>query len=290
MWNIKRNILLILLIVFLVFFSGCSTNREQELFAGLRASSYGIKPFPSPQWWVDSSTSMSSWIDGSQPSVIWIVGIMADSSHMWLSMPKDSEVDDPYILFTNDDSNEVYLDLFDEMGVKVWLQVEPGEADVSTLIDIVLSQYSAHSCVIGFGVDVEWYRQSEDYEGVAITDAEAQAWSEQVRSYNPDYLLFLKHWLPEKMPSTYREGLVFVNDRQRFESLDHLMADFESWGQTFAPTPVSFQFGYLSDQSWWSQLEDPPAAIGLALVERVPNLHGIYWVDFTAGEIWPNEW
>ena len=122
-----------------------------------------------------------------------------------------------------------------------------------------------------------------------MTDAEARAWSEQVRSYNPDYQLFLKHWLPEKMPPTYRAGLMFLDDSQIFESLDEMAGEFKAWGKTFAPAPVGFQYGYRSDREWWDALSDPPKEIGQALINEIPNVTDLYWVDFTAEEIWPQE-
>jgi len=233
---------------------------------------------------------MASRFDDSVPSVVWIVGIVEGSS-CWLNLPGSSPDEEyPNIILSNYwDSNEDYLNQFDQAGVRVWLQVEPSSADVPTLIDLVLERYSSHPCVVGFGVDVEWYKNREYHEGKAVTDAEAQAWSEQVRSYNPDYWLFLKHWLPEKMPPTYREGLMFLDDSQGFASLDEMVSEFEVWGQTFAPAPVGFQYGYRSDRRWWGDLSDPPRDIGQALMDKIPNTTDIYWVDFTAEEIWPQE-
>ena len=94
------------------------------------------------------------------------------------------------------------------------------------LIDLVLTQYRHHPSVIGFGVDVEWYQIATHDEGKAVTDAEAQAWSERVRSYNPNYLLFVKHWLTSKMPPTYRTGMVFIDDSQELPSLDAMVDEF----------------------------------------------------------------
>ena len=156
-----------------------------------------------------------------------------------------------------------------------------------TLIDLVLSRYGQHPCVAGFGIDIEWYQQNQYFEGKAISDEKAQTWSSQVRSYNQDYILFLKHWLPEKMPPDYRQGLVFVDDSQKFITLNEMAAEFEHWGNTFSPSPVAFQFGYKSDQRWWEEYNDPPLEIGKLLLSRIPNLAGLFWVDFTAAELWP---
>jgi hypothetical protein len=66
-----------------------------------------------------------------------------------------------------------------------------------------------------------------------------------------------------------------------------MVNEFSAWGAAFAPSPVGFQFGYQSDQKWWSALGDPPRDIGNALLSRNPNTRDLLWVDFTAYDIWP---
>jgi hypothetical protein len=122
-----------------------------------------------------------------------------------------------------------------------------------------------------------------------VSDAEAAAWLRAARSYNPRYRLFLKHFKPDVMPPTLRDGLVFIDDSQIFPSFDAMVEEFAKWGKTFAPAPVSFQFGYPSDRPWWSQLKDPPAEIGRRILETVPNTEALIWVDFTVLEIFPPE-
>ncbi|MCP4543676.1 MAG: hypothetical protein GY832_41715 [Chloroflexi bacterium] len=264
----------------------------QPLRAGLRSSSYGISPFPTPEWWLNATSSMASrFQDDSAPSVVWIVGVV-QSSTCWLNFPAPSEDEKhkyPNILFSYRDANEAYLDWFDQNGVQVWLQVEPSDADISTLIDLVLERYSSHPSVVGFGVDVEWYKNRDHKYGRDVTDAEAQAWSEQARLYNSDYDIFLKHWLVEKMPPTYRDGVMFLDDSQGFASLEEMASEFEVWGQAFAPAQVGFQYGYSSDKEWWGEFDDPPGDIGRVLLDRIPNATDLYWVDFTAEQIWPQE-
>lgn len=268
--------------------SPASTPPTARLHAGLRASSYGISPFPKPEWWRNSTQSMASRFDGAAPAVVWIVGTIKDR-YCWLKFPSPaSDEKYPKVLFSYQDYYGPYLDLFDRTGVKVWLQVEPGDADVATLIDLVLKQYASHPSVVGFGIDVEWYRRRDNKEGKAVTDEEARAWVERIRSYNPTYRLFLKHWLTEKLPPTYRDGVMFLSDSQGFASLDEMVRDFVEWGQAFAPAPVGFQYGYLADQAWWKTLPDPPGDIGRALLDRIPNATELYWVDFTALGLWPD--
>lgn len=39
----------------------------------------------------------------------------------------------------------------------------------------------------------------------------------------------------------------------------------------------------------YGEFEDPPVEIGNTLVTAVPNLEGLYWVDFTVFDVFPPE-
>ncbi len=66
-------------------------------------------------------------------------------------------------------------------------------------------------------------------EGQAVTDEEAERWLEIAKSYNPNYRIFFKHWLVEKMPPTVRKDIVFVNDSKGLFSLDQMLQEFIDW-------------------------------------------------------------
>ena len=144
------------------------------------------------------------------------------------------------ISFETWDRNKPYLDLFDSTGVKVWLQVESGNANMDTLISLVMDRYRHHQCVIGFGVDNEWYFNSaaNDYWGRKVTDEEAQRWEKAVKSYNADYTLTMKHWSTKNMPPTYRGNIIFVDDSQDFDSFEEMVNEFKYWGNYYKDNPV----------------------------------------------------
>jgi len=266
--------------------------------AGLRSSPYGPRHgFPDPAYWLAATRSMVSAFTSAAPALVWIIGTMEKapaaafgknySGRVLLSFPAPNGSAFANIVFAKQDANEAYLAQFDRNGFQVWLQVEPGNADVGTLIELALGRYAKHPCIIGFGVDVEWHRWSrQNSAGVKITNAQAAAWSKSVRSFNPHYQLFLKHWLASRMPPVYRQGLVFINDSQQFASLEQMLKNFERWGKNFAPSPVGFQFGYPADRQWWQRLSNPAQDIGKALLSRLPNTSDLIWVDFTMEEIW----
>ena len=257
--------------------------------AGIRASDYGISPFPSPTWWVDSIRSMSAGFPGSTGSSV-LIPVEIDGMSgpgCWAHFPNPDGGTYPGVRFDSEDEFEPLLAAFDQAGIDAWIQVESSGCSMSMLIDLVFRQYGSHPSVIGFGVDDEWYLNKEYQVGKPITDAEAQAWVAQVRTFGPEYQVFLKHWLIAQMPPTYRDGLVFINDSQGFRSLTAMVNDFAAWGQHFAPSPVGFQYGYAKDRKWWRKLGNPPVDIGNAILARTPNTMDLYWVDFTAYEIWP---
>ena len=257
---------------------------SHPLGAGFRFSSYGPPYNPGAEYWADVGLQMSEKFEGAIPQGIWIVGVLSGEG-TYVNFP--TGIDDPYVMDSAVDMNEAVFDLFDEQGVQVWLQVEPGMAPVEPLIHAMLNQYAHHPCVIGVGVDVEWYQSYKSPEGKPVTDEEARAWVAAARSHGEQYRVFLKHWEQDWMPSTERDGLVFIDDSQILPSLEAMVAEFQAWGEDFAPAPVGFQYGYLSDKPWWQELADPPAEIGNAILSVVPNAEGLYWVDFTVFDVFP---
>ena len=231
---------------------------------------------------------MSGYFKGSAPCAIWIVGKFRWNKVCYLYFPSDGN-EYTNIEFDTIDQYERYLSYFDQEGIKVFLQVEPASADILTLIDLVLGRYRHHECVVGFGVDVEWHRESENPKrGVPVDDGMAKAWEERVKSHNAQYKLFLKHWNRNWMPPSYRGDIVFVDDSQMLRDFDAMLEEFvEYWASYFYPNTVFFQIGYKSDKPWWEKLGNPPLDIGLAIAQRIKQKCGIFWVDFTLRDILP---
>lgn len=261
----------------------CATGRAPVARgAGFRHSVYGPPHDPGPDYWTSFGLNMAKRFDGAAPEAIWIVS-RKNREGTLLNFPASPR--GPFIGASAEDGNEAALAAFDRAGYRVWLQVEPGNASVEELIDLVMTRYHNHPSVIGFGVDVEWYHSSNPDFGEAITDAEARSWLAALRKHNPNYRLFLKHWLVRKMPPTVRDGILFVNDGQIMRGLDDLVKEFAEWGRAFAPAPVAFQVGYPSDRPWWIRYDDPPATIGRELFSKIANTEAVFWVDFSALEV-----
>ncbi|MFH0990933.1 MAG: T9SS type A sorting domain-containing protein [bacterium] len=274
----------LLLVLFMQVMNGQSIS-----YAGFRASrilnSYPNRQFPSPQYWSNTAGTIASKFPGSSPAGIWIVSLYISNGTTQFNFPSNG-ASLPYVNFISTDQNESYLKHFDTTGVRVWLQVEPGEANIDTLISLVLNRYKHHPCVLGFGVDVEWYKNNSK-----ITDALAQQWEEKVKSIDTSYTLFLKHYGRSWMPQVYRGNILFVDDSQDFSSsstpLNYMVNEFKAWGALFAPNKVAFQYGYAADSVWWRSYADPLKTIGDALRSAIPTTEALFWVDFTIAKLFP---
>ena len=259
-------------------------------WAGCRSSEYGIDPFPSASKWVSYVNKMSSYYEGSNGALIWIVGTVSEKD--WtcrLNFPGKSSSQD--IHFSDKDENEVALTAFDKAGFSVWLQVEPGNCDLEELAQLVMNRYKSHPCVKGFGVDVEWHKPANTRGyGTKLSDSDAQKVDEAVKQINPNYSVFVKHWDSRWLPKTYRSDMIFVNDSQQFSSLEQMQEDFQDWANNYAPNGVMFQIGYEADEWLWGKktFSNPARDLGAYLIEGLEQngqKRGIIWVDFTLTDV-----
>lgn len=258
-------------------------------YAGFRASTYGIVPFPEVSEWDSYAQAMEAAYPGSVASFVWIVGNVTGNSgkrSCTVNFPLSAAI--PYVNDFPLDQNEEFLALCDRRCYSVWLQVESGDADLVALAGETMRRYKNHPCVRGFGIDTEWISpDGKDGWGTAVSDELARRLVAEVRSVNPRYEVFLKHWDARWMPPTERKGLVFVNDSQGHETLETMRHEFSSWASRFAPSPVAFQIGYDADRSLWGAFADPLTELGFWLARDVPADQelSIIWVDFTLRDV-----
>ena len=258
-------------------------------WAGIRISTYGMrrsfgKDFPDETTMAGFAQKMAGRYKGSNGAYVLIVGEIHDDS-CGLYFPVKGKYD--CIYGRDEDEYESYLDKCDELGIDVWLQVEPGYGDLVTLAELVMKQYSHHSCVKGFGIDVEWHKPVEGRdEGTKLSNSDAKKVLNKVRSFNKDYTVFVKHWDQKYLPSKM-DGLIYVNDSQQFRNMEQVLEEFSDWARHYAPQPVFFQIGYDADTSIWSKYLDPAKEFGQAIVNACNsgNDVGIIWVDMTLSKV-----
>lgn len=277
--------------------TSCRTNemdsgRDGALLVGLRRSAYGLPAKTADDaFWVSRARTFAAQFPGAQPAIVQIVSTYLDDGTTQFNFAKPAGYDGPVdgmAFHPGKVDHERALSLYDRSGVKAIIQIEPGSADVARSLEVAWRAFGRHPCVVGFGIDGEWFRTkgSKDKAGERMTDDLARAWMEKVLSFNPRYTLFLKHFQSKKMPPTYRHpNLWFVNDSQQFEGLKGMTAEFTAWRRFAGTAGVGYQFGYPDDRKWWSKLDCPPVTIGRELKTVIPEVRGLFWVDFSADRV-----
>lgn len=278
---------------------------DNIVYAGTRSSDYGV----SGRWlgtadWQHITDQMAGYFPGAQPTYIWIIGRLDEDAgiggtKLEFEQPNDgvdySALNISFAPPAKEGhlSHEEYLNYFDEHGIKVFLQVESGFADMKTLMDLIFAKYGHHESVIGFGVDVEWYYGVSEDAGLPITDALAKDWDEHLKSIHPTYRMFLKHYNIRWLPPTYRSDILFVNDSQSIGSIDGevpgmyddtmgFIPEFKVFADFFYPNDVLYQIGYRKDAMWYYPLDKPVIkSLSERLAEATRQKAGITWVDFT---------
>lgn len=306
----KKRIIALFLLLALVLLFSCNQNPWDGedctvKWAGIRFSSYGIsrsfghENFPGPESTAGFMSKMASCYEGSTGASILIVGTISTrkdkagnitSGKCSLAFPLSKQIENASGT-EDDDFYEDYLTAMDAAGQAVWLQVEPGDANLVALATEVMSRYSNHPCVKGFGIDVEWYQyrksaNAEEGTNSKVSDEMARQVLAAVRAINPDYTVFVKHWETDWLPSKM-EGLIYVNDSQQFKSMDQVISEFRGWAAHYAPQPVMFQIGYDDDTWIWNKYPNPAKEFGQAIVGKCKsgNDIGIIWVDFTLSKV-----
>lgn len=199
----------------------------------------------------------------------------------------------------SDEKHEEHLAYFDALGVDVFLEVRPGSASVTGLIDTYLKKFGKHPSIKGFGVDLEFYQ----WKGNKNDDAKAM--DDKLKSYNPAYRLFFKHWEAGNMP-TYRgkNDMIFFSTSSESSPATLIQghANFcNSFTATGTPTVAcGFQIGYPADEplgdnhvhngpyDGWSKWQDPIKEWSDALLKAVtsPTAElGFVWVTVKSERI-----
>jgi len=126
---------------------------EPARVAGMRA--FKVWNYP-PAYWTNVADTMARGLTNqAAPAAIWIVSFYGDNGNIYATFPSGGNPL-PHVTYPAVDHDEDYLTDFDRRGAQMWLQVEPGAESMDGLIDSVLTRYKYHTCLAGFGVDVEW--------------------------------------------------------------------------------------------------------------------------------------
>ncbi|VVB51197.1 Carbohydrate binding domain protein [uncultured archaeon] len=274
----KSTIIAILFLCILLSISGVA---EATTYAGWRSSPYGEQTSRPAMYWINVANTMAAKFPGSTPFGVWLVGEAVDDGTL-LYMPCTSTTN---INCRGSDIYEPYLSAFDAAGVKVILQVEPRNANVPTLINIVMNRYKKHPSVIGFGIDNEWFGTCT--EGCTATAAQVTSWNKALHAINPNYVLMIKHFDELKLPTGIPTDILVVCDDQFNINLPSLVEEHRTLASRFPKNPFVAQIGYPSDKAIWGTMSDPAKTIGTAIQTAVRKPISVIWVDFSITTVFP---
>ena len=161
-------------------------------WAGFRFSEGGVKQnygkIPDGNSWIEFVTKMKrNFNEDAKSAVVVIVSQNSEDVINVFGFPALSGCSETkYIKYDSEDKFEDILTKFDEVGFNVWLQVEPGDNDIIDIAKIVFKQYGHHTCVKGFGIDLEWWYRRDDGKGSKLSDEKAKEIVNYIRSINPE--------------------------------------------------------------------------------------------------------
>ena len=138
------------------------------------------------------------------------------------------------------DRVEPYLEQFDEADQNVILSIQPGKVDPLQLIEILLSRYGHHRCIIGINVDLEWKKTGEANHA---SNEERDAWLYAIKQHDPDMKLFLTYFLDyTHFPDDARDLVILFDGEGATQS--KLLKQYEELASHFKS--VGIYTGYRS--------------------------------------------
>ena len=231
--------------------------------------------------YLQAIANVNKQFPGSKP---WTTLPVGELSHLEPVAKSLSEAD-----------QESYFKGMDKNNINVFIELFPSKKqDVNTQIEMWLAKYSHHKSVIGVGIELEYFGKA--------TDSLAKVWDSKIKSFNPAYRMFLRHYSPTYMPPTYRGkgDLIFIDDASE-GTREELNKGFAEWAKNFAPTACVFQIGYPADEDamdgnnsngWW-KLKNPIKEWGdeiLALTNNPNQELGLIWVTAKSGKSYHKKW
>jgi molybdopterin-binding protein len=266
--------------------------RSSDYGGPLNGNKYGHDQVD-PAYWISVAQRMQTKFPGSSPGAQYVVGyIETPETNTYMPFPAPAGYSGmPNVDFGPTGVEESMLTAFDNAGMKIILQVEPGNANVPKLATMILNKFKQHPSVIGFGVDVEWLRWiGSNKMGSKTNDAEIQTWLDAVHAVNPNYKLLIKHWDPAWLGSGHVSGVTYITDSLNLGSYQGAVDEYVNWANAFSGSEIGYQIGYEEDMNWWLPMSDPAKSLITDIKTRVPsaNIYSVYWVDFAITKEFPS--
>jgi hypothetical protein len=200
---------------------------------------------------------------------------------------------------------DALLNAYDAKGHDVFIQIESGSHADTIILKCALNRFYRrynsttikHPCIKGFGVDVEWYGDSDPNEdGESISVSGVNGIYNILKGWGHNLKLFLKHWdrgqaIKQAIPTAsqgLKADIIVIDDSQGFDNdFATQKSEFKAWLDFYSPNPVGFQIGYPADYHWWKNLGGKKIdknVTGLlkyfGTANGARNI-GFVWVDFS---------
>ncbi|MBN2618661.1 MAG: hypothetical protein JXR64_10180 [Spirochaetales bacterium] len=257
------------LFIIVMLLNSCVTTHE--FYTGSLATRYGINPFPGKEEWVNSIKQISKKVNNnSRPALLWNVGTYLKNG-IKLSFPGKSESNNHY--FTEIDLNSEYFKYFSNKKIDVFLIFEPGVADISETLKLILGNYSSYKSVKGICIDLEWYDINK-----MVTKEEISKWLTVIHSYNPKYKLIIKHWNINMIESFNNKNLIFLQNMDNIENIDEFIKRYKLWARKFYPNRIGLKLG--SDyKKMFDNLNNPTLEIYQTIKNETNNSVSLFWSE-----------
>jgi hypothetical protein len=213
---------------------------------------------------IDWVSAAKRYVDGTNGSVVDLVLAQADITG-YTRVPFPLQGMSSLISYSDEDEAEPYLKTFDNEGVGVILSLQPLEADVPQLMELMLTRYGQHSCIVGINVDLEW-KHSGAWNHVS--NNERDAWLAVLKGHNAGLRLFLTYYGNRTYFPGDAPGLVVLFDGEGDAQVNLL----ERYGELAAHfSQVGIYTGYTSSS--------PPTASNDRILASVPKTRYIIHTD-----------
>ena len=165
---------------------GAPAVSAKVVYAGVRSSKYGAKPFPAPAGWGKAIGAMASGFPGSTPCAVWIVGTMARTPRFaHLEFPSDGRTH-PGIEFEPETAMNRIFPISTRPGSRYSSRSSPPTptwrpSSTSSSADTSTTPASSASASTSNGTSVA----DKPGTGTAVDDATARGWEARVKSHNP---------------------------------------------------------------------------------------------------------
>lgn len=317
-----------------------SDQEKRYGWAGLRESFYGatsdgfsnhpdkeVFTFPSVAKYTKGIKETSTpFVTMTYRTSIWnVTEVDYDTKGIIMQFAKPANIpNDPLFTFTTSlgehdfqMNHDAYLNKFDQDSFsRIFLGIEPGHANITKTIKLILDKYKSHASVAGISIDTEFYNYAGEWDDKSQWPAHPCAnpdkpesllgcnekvgndlalyWDMLIKSYNPQYRLILKHWNPEALPPKYRGDIIFATDTQETGSLANHKSEFKIWGTAFSGNDVMLQAGYPADWSWIKKLSPDTTKLPRKMADEMRTVldkrqgFGIIWVDFSMRKTFPD--